>query len=94
MDYQQMTSPCGLDCFNCPAYLANEDMSLRANISKKRNLSLEKARCAGCIVLGKNNRLVARDSTSAQVAGPQLSADYDALSGRQGASRLACNSRR
>ncbi|MGA2331909.1 MAG: DUF3795 domain-containing protein [Syntrophales bacterium] len=48
MDYQQMTAPCGLDCFNCPAYLANEDMSLRTKISEKRNLSVEKARCAGC----------------------------------------------
>ena len=24
MDYKQMTAPCGLDCFNCPMYLANE----------------------------------------------------------------------
>lgn len=48
MDYQQMTSPCGLDCFNCPAYLANEDIKLRASISKRFNLPLEAARCEGC----------------------------------------------
>jgi hypothetical protein len=48
MDYRQMTSPCGLDCFNCPMYLANEDMELRASISGKLNLSLEAARCKGC----------------------------------------------
>ena len=48
MDYQQMTSPCGLDCFNCPAYLANEDMNLRASISERLHLPLEAARCKGC----------------------------------------------
>ena len=48
MDYQQMTSPCGLDCFNCPAYLANEDMNLRAGIAERFHLSLEAAKCAGC----------------------------------------------
>lgn len=48
MDYQQMTSPCGLDCFHCPMYLANEDLSLRAKASEKLDLPLDKARCAGC----------------------------------------------
>lgn len=28
MDYQKMTEPCGLDCFNCIGYLANEDADL------------------------------------------------------------------
>ena len=48
MDYQQMTSPCGLDCFNCPMYIANEDIKLRADISERLNISLEAARCKGC----------------------------------------------
>jgi len=48
MDYRQMTSPCGLDCFNCPMYLANEDMDLRVKISARLKLPLEEARCAGC----------------------------------------------
>lgn len=48
MDYRQMTSPCGLDCFNCPAYLANEDMSLRTSISERMHIPLEMARCNGC----------------------------------------------
>lgn len=48
MDYQQMTSPCGMDCFNCPAYLSNEDSQLRAAIAEKRNLPHEKAICEGC----------------------------------------------
>jgi hypothetical protein len=48
MDYQQMTSPCGLDCFNCPAFLANEDMNIRKSISESLHLPLEEARCKGC----------------------------------------------
>ncbi len=48
MDYEQLTSPCGLDCFNCPMYLANEDISLIAKISMKFSRSVKKARCAGC----------------------------------------------
>ena len=47
MDYRKMTSPCGLDCFNCPMYLA-EDTQLRVNISEKLGLPYEKARCDGC----------------------------------------------
>ncbi len=48
MDYRQMTSPCGLDCFNCPMYLANEDMTLRASVSERLHLPLETAKCEGC----------------------------------------------
>ncbi|MBW1738615.1 MAG: DUF3795 domain-containing protein [Deltaproteobacteria bacterium] len=48
MDYDQMTAPCGLDCFNCPMYLANENQELRKAISKKQGIPLEKAVCQGC----------------------------------------------
>ncbi len=48
MDFLQMTSPCGLDCFNCPAYLANEDMNLRADLSERLHLPIENAKCEGC----------------------------------------------
>jgi hypothetical protein len=48
MDYKLMTSPCGLDCFNCTMYLANEDVEIRAKISERLKLSLEQARCKGC----------------------------------------------
>lgn len=48
MDYRQMTSPCGLDCFNCPMYLANDNAELRTTISQKRRLSYEKTKCEGC----------------------------------------------
>lgn len=48
MDYLQMTAPCGLDCFNCPMYMANENDSLRTKISEKQNIPFEKAVCKGC----------------------------------------------
>lgn len=48
MDYKQMTSPCGLDCFNCPMYLAIEDNKLKKAISRKKNIPLDKAMCRGC----------------------------------------------
>ena len=48
MDYKQMTAPCGLDCFNCPMYLANENEELRTAISKNMGIPYEKAFCIGC----------------------------------------------
>ena len=48
MDYQQMTSPCGMDCFNCPAYLANENLKLRADLAERLNLPIGAAKCEGC----------------------------------------------
>ena len=48
MDYKQMTAPCGLDCFNCPLYLASENEELRTAISKNMGIPYEKAFCIGC----------------------------------------------
>jgi len=48
MDYRQMTAPCGLDCFNCPTYLANEDKELRKTIAEKWGIPPDKAICQGC----------------------------------------------
>ena len=48
MDYQQMTAPCGLDCFNCPVYLACEDEGLRTRISQNMGVPVEQASCRGC----------------------------------------------
>jgi hypothetical protein len=48
MDYQDMTAPCGLDCFNCPMYLAKENEELRKTIAKRLNMPEEKASCDGC----------------------------------------------
>jgi hypothetical protein len=48
MDYKHMTAPCGLDCFNCPGYLAGENEELRKKVSENMNIPLEKAMCLGC----------------------------------------------
>jgi len=51
MDYFQMTAPCGLDCFNCHFYLAQEDqdaMNTVVKISKDYNIPLEVMLCKGC----------------------------------------------
>lgn len=48
MDFLHMTSPCGMDCFNCPAYLANEDINLRTDLSERLHLPVEAAKCEGC----------------------------------------------
>jgi len=48
MDYQQMTSPCGIDCFNCLAYLANENDELRTMVAKYLDIPFEQAICKGC----------------------------------------------
>ncbi len=42
-----MTAPCGLDCFNCPMYLAKENDKLRAIISRKQGIPLEQVSCDG-----------------------------------------------
>ena len=48
MDYQQMTAPCGLDCFNCPVYLAKDNERLRAALSQNTGIPLEQVKCLGC----------------------------------------------
>lgn len=48
MDYKQMTSPCGIDCFNCPVYLANESEEWRTIVSQHLGIPPEKAVCGGC----------------------------------------------
>ena len=48
MDYRHMTSPCGVDCFNCPIYLSSENEKLRKAVAKYMNLPLEQAVCEGC----------------------------------------------
>ena len=48
MDYWHMTAPCGMDCFDCPMYLANEDPELRTRISERLNIPYEATKCEGC----------------------------------------------
>jgi hypothetical protein len=48
MDYREMTAPCGLDCFNCPVYLARDKAELREKIAANIGVPPERAFCDGC----------------------------------------------
>ena len=48
MNYEQMTAPCGLDCFNCIVYLANENQEIRSIVSEELDIPLEQIFCKGC----------------------------------------------
>lgn len=48
MDYSHMTAPCGLPCFECFLYLANENGEIRSEVSKMLNIPADKAACKGC----------------------------------------------
>jgi hypothetical protein len=51
MDYDQMTAPCGLDCFNCHFYLARRDkeaMNTVKKLSEEYNIPFEIMLCNGC----------------------------------------------
>ncbi|MFC2014619.1 DUF3795 domain-containing protein [Chloroflexota bacterium] len=51
MDYHQMTAPCGLACFNCANYLANENEEARKKLEKDTRLNgvpVNVMLCQGC----------------------------------------------
>ena len=51
MDYLQMTAPCGLDCFNCVFFLANENEEAMAElikINRLMDIPVEMMLCQGC----------------------------------------------
>lgn len=48
MDYRQMTAPCGLDCFNCPVYLAAGNEKIKKAVAERLNIPLERVACRGC----------------------------------------------
>jgi hypothetical protein len=48
MDYQRVTAPCGIDCFNCGLYLASTNKELRNKVSKRLGIPFERAVCRGC----------------------------------------------
>ena len=48
MDYGHLTAPCGLPCFECYLYLANDNEEMRAMVSEKLGIPEEKAACKGC----------------------------------------------
>jgi hypothetical protein len=48
MDYKRLTAPCGLDCFNCPMYLAQKNDELRTILSERLGIPREETSCSGC----------------------------------------------
>jgi hypothetical protein len=48
MDYENLTSPCGRDCFNCPFYLTNENEKLRNIMAERLKTTPEQVICSGC----------------------------------------------
>lgn len=43
-----MTSPCGLPCFHCAAYLAKENQEIKEQLVAVLGVSPDKATCNGC----------------------------------------------
>jgi hypothetical protein len=48
MDYGHMTAPCGLPCFECYFYLANEQPEMRDMVSRELGIPPEQVTCNGC----------------------------------------------
>ena len=51
MDYDHMTAPCGLDCFNCPFFLADTNEKAMEQLKKwstELRIPLEIMKCGGC----------------------------------------------
>lgn len=48
VDYNDMTAPCGLPCFECYLYLAQFDGQMAEMIAGVLNLPVEKIKCKGC----------------------------------------------
>ena len=51
MDYHKMTAPCGLDCFNCVNYLANENEEARKRLERDTRINgvpVDLMLCQGC----------------------------------------------
>lgn len=45
---KRLTSPCGIPCFHCVAYLARTSPEIRKKVSETLGIPEEKATCEGC----------------------------------------------
>lgn len=52
MDYRKLTSPCGIDCFNCELYRDNVTPEMQAFVGKHIGLPAEEVVCEGCRLSG------------------------------------------
>jgi hypothetical protein len=48
MDYKYMTAPCGIPCFECLAYKAKSNETIKKQISERLGLDYDKSDCNGC----------------------------------------------
>lgn len=48
MDYENMTAPCGIACFECVAYKATTNEKIRKKISEGFGMDYDKSACEGC----------------------------------------------
>lgn len=48
VDYEYMTAPCGLPCFECYLYLAQFDEAMAEKIAGVLGFSKEECKCRGC----------------------------------------------
>lgn len=48
MDYQNLTAPCGIPCFECAAYKAQFNENIQKMISTNLGIDYEHAACTGC----------------------------------------------
>jgi hypothetical protein len=52
MDYLKLTSPCGIDCFNCEIYESNVTAELQQAIGQRMQRDPKEVKCQGCRVSG------------------------------------------
>lgn len=55
MNIKEMTSPCGMDCFNCPAHKDNITDDIRQRIAQVTGKRPEDVSCIGCRALEGRN---------------------------------------
>ena len=48
VDYEYMTAPCGLQCFECYLFLAQFDNEIAEAIAGVHNVSIDEIKCKGC----------------------------------------------
>ena len=66
MDYEKMTAPCGMGCFNCKMLEAKDDLALRQKAAEKFDLEFENAYCdSGCRATGGRCPFIGPDKVCA-----------------------------
>lgn len=52
MNYELLTSPCGIDCFNCELFEKNVSREMQEFVAKYKNMKPEDVACKGCKISG------------------------------------------